>query len=281
VVRSVGYGRADVLVAFEPFRSDVDGSLLIRWKMLKRFPAPQLNGSTIATTSAASYAHTSYAPGSIVSLFGSALTDQSYVATSLPLPQFFGTTQVNVQDLNSNRRASLFAGTPGQINFLIPPNTAEGYALISVTTASGLRHYELVNISKTAPGLFSANADGQGVAAAVALRINGNQQSYEAVARFDSAQNKFVAVPLEVGSNNEQLALVLFGTGVRGRNSLDEVSLKIGGVSVPVLYAGAQGAEGLDQINAMIPRELAGSGEVDVVLSVNGKPANTVRINIK
>ena len=38
---------------------------------------------------------------------------------------------------------------------------------------------------------------------------------------------------------------------------------------------------GLDQINAALPRSLIGRGEMDLVLMVDGKTANTVKINIK
>jgi uncharacterized protein (TIGR03437 family) len=45
---------------------------------------------------------------------------------------------------------------------------------------------------------------------------------------------------------------------------------------------GAQGSlVGLDQINVLIPRSLIGRGEVDVMLTVDGKAANTVRVAIK
>jgi uncharacterized protein (TIGR03437 family) len=56
----------------------------------------------------------------------------------------------------------------------------------------------------------------------------------------------------------------------------------IGGVSVPVPFAGAQGAyAGLDQINiGPIPRQLIGAGTVDVIVRVNGVPSNTVQICI-
>lgn len=284
IVRSVGYRRADVLVGFRPFRRDTDGSLLLQWKLLKRYPSPNLNGGVIADVSAASFAHTSFALGSIVSLFGKELTDGDYLAGSLPLPQFFGPTNVNIQDSSDRRfqlRASLFAATPDQVNFLIPPEIVEGYALISVTTHQNKTYTELVNIAKTAPGLFSANANGSGVAAAVALRINGNRQTYEPIARFDNAAKQFIATPVDLGSDNEQVVLLLFGTGVRGRATLETVSAKVGGVDAPVLYAGEQGAPGLDQINVLLPRALAGRGEVEVVLNVDGKPANTVRLNIK
>lgn len=42
IVRSVDYGDSDVLVAFRVVRKDADGSLILAWKMLKRFEVPQL-----------------------------------------------------------------------------------------------------------------------------------------------------------------------------------------------------------------------------------------------
>jgi len=42
VVRSINYDVSDVLVVFKVTRQDVDGSLILQWKILKRFPIPQL-----------------------------------------------------------------------------------------------------------------------------------------------------------------------------------------------------------------------------------------------
>lgn len=42
VVRSINYYVSDVLVVFKVTRQDVDGSLILQWKILKRFPIPQL-----------------------------------------------------------------------------------------------------------------------------------------------------------------------------------------------------------------------------------------------
>ena len=41
-VRSVDYHNSDVLVAFRVVRKDTDGSVVLLWKMLKKFPS--LNG---------------------------------------------------------------------------------------------------------------------------------------------------------------------------------------------------------------------------------------------
>lgn len=42
LLRSISYGRSDLLVAFRLMREDDDGSVIILWKMLKRFPVPEL-----------------------------------------------------------------------------------------------------------------------------------------------------------------------------------------------------------------------------------------------
>jgi hypothetical protein len=42
LLRSIDYDDTDVLVAFRPVRKDTDGSVIIAWKLLKRFPKPAL-----------------------------------------------------------------------------------------------------------------------------------------------------------------------------------------------------------------------------------------------
>jgi uncharacterized protein (TIGR03437 family) len=91
--------------------------------------------------------------------------------------------------------------------------------------------------------------------------------------------------PLQVdlGSPGDIVVLVLYGTGIRGRTSLDQVTATIGGASAPVAYAGVQGQfPGFDQINVTIPRSLAGRGGlVDVVVTVEGQASNVGQISIK
>jgi uncharacterized protein (TIGR03437 family) len=49
-----------------------------------------------------------------------------------------------------------------------------------------------------------------------------------------------------------------------------------------VIFAGAApGFVGPDQSNVRLPRSLAGRGEVDVVMTVDGKAVNTVRVAIR
>jgi uncharacterized protein (TIGR03437 family) len=53
----------------------------------------------------------------------------------------------------------------------------------------------------------------------------------------------------------------------------------VGGLNARVTYAGPQNQYvGLDQVNILLPHELAGRGTVDVVLTADSKPSNTVQI---
>lgn len=42
VLRSINYSYSDVLVAFKVTRQDIDGSLIIAWKLLQKYPKPEL-----------------------------------------------------------------------------------------------------------------------------------------------------------------------------------------------------------------------------------------------
>ncbi|HKC85023.1 MAG TPA: hypothetical protein VKG02_03540, partial [Blastocatellia bacterium] len=114
-----------------------------------------------------------------------------------------------------------------------------------------------------------------------ALRVRSNGSSrYEPIAQFDATLNRSVSIPIDLGPPTDDVYLVLFGTGLRFRSA--PPTLKIGDVDAPVLFVGAQGDfAGLDQVNARLPRNLAGRGELDLELVVDGVATNTTRVNIK
>jgi uncharacterized protein (TIGR03437 family) len=57
----------------------------------------------------------------------------------------------------------------------------------------------------------------------------------------------------------------------------------LNGVSVPVVYFGAQGSyPGMDQINlGPLPASLAGAGLVNLVITADGQAANTVTVSLQ
>ncbi|MCW5969866.1 MAG: hypothetical protein KIT57_15270 [Blastocatellales bacterium] len=237
---------------------------------------------TAATVSAASFIPSAeVAPESIVAAFGSNLATGLGIPEG-ELPEILLGTSVKVRDSAGAERASkLFFVFNTQVNFQIPPETAEGTATVTIQSGDGSLSVGIVEISAVAPGIFAANANGAGVAAAQALRVRNGNIFFEPTAQFDGSV--FIPLPIDLGPETDQVFLVLYGTGIRFHGSLQNVSVMIGDQTFPALYADfAPGFTGLDQINAgPIPRSMAGAGVLDVKVNVAGKPANTVTIRIQ
>jgi uncharacterized protein (TIGR03437 family) len=231
---------------------------------------------------------------SIASAFGANLATTTEFATSLPLPTTLAGRTVLVKDVNGvEKMAALFFVSPLQINFLTPEGLAIGNGSVSVVGGDQPPIGGCVTVRKVAPSIFAANADGQGVAAAIALRVKSDgSQNFEPITQFDTAQNRFVALPIDLGPDlgpaTDRVFLILFGSGFRNRKSLAHLVLKIGGVDSPPEFAGEQGTfPGLDQMNIPLSRRLSGRGLVDVVL-LGADPddswphtSNAVQISIK
>src|SRR5205085_2224822 len=163
--------------------------------------------------SAASYSGTSLASDSVAASFGVKLATQTQLASTIPLPMSLGGTTIKVRDsAGIERDAPLFFVSAGQINFLIPPGTANGLAEIMITS-EGWTTGRTVQISAIAPGLFTANSDGQGVPAAIAVHAKPNgSQTFEFIADLDPATNRYVSRPIDLGPEGDVVALLLFGT---------------------------------------------------------------------
>jgi len=199
------------------------------------------------------------------------------------LPETLGGVTVGVRDSTGKEQvAPLFFVSPAQINYLVPGATQPGLATVTVFDAGTAVAAGWAQIERVAPALFSQNGDGKGVAAAVAIRISaGGKQTVVPVSTCAGA-GTCIPIPVDLGEADEQVILLLYGTGIRGRTALDNVRVRIGGAEAEVQYAGAQSEySGLDQVNVKLPRSLASRGEVPVVLMADGKAANQVTISVK
>jgi len=245
---------------------------------------PAIGNGRVTAASAASYSSATLATESIAALFGANLSADTQIASTLPLPTTLAGASVNLKDNNGNEYLSpLFFASPGQINFQIPPGLALGAGIVSVVANGNIHSTGTLEIASVSPGLFTVDASGRGLAAALVLRVKSDgEQVYEPIARFDPASSRFVALPIDLSNPAEQVFLLLFGTGMRNRSSLGSITANIGGVGTEVLFVGEQGGfAGLDQCNLRLPNTLTGRGEVEVALTIDGKATNIVKINIK
>jgi uncharacterized protein (TIGR03437 family) len=267
-----------VSVRVKPFALSTGGlgSLVTKLGVAKTAP--------LAAVTATSYVADRVARESIVAAFGTNLAGTTTVANSIPLPTSLAGTSIRLRDAGGTEHpVPLFFVSPQQVNLLIPANAALGNATLMLTSSNGPISEGMTTIVSVSPGLFTANANGQGVAAAVLLRIRADGSlSYESILQFDSATNRFVPTPINLGATTDQLFLLLFGSGIRGVSGLSAVSCSIGGENAAVLFAGQQGDfEGLDQVNVTLPRSLAGRGLVNLSLSVAGFATNIVQIHVQ
>jgi uncharacterized protein (TIGR03437 family) len=205
------------------------------------------------------------APNSIASAFGKQIGASTQSALSLPLPTMLSGVSVQFTDISkASVLDPLFYVAPNQINFVVPDTVAPGTATVKILNGDSTPPSTTVEVAIVAPGLFTANGAGTGVPAAIAIRRSIATQTDTPVPVFHCDANSCTSMPIDTGADG-QVFLELFGTGIRGRTSLANVTATLGGVSAPVLFAGAQGQfPGLDQVNVQLPSNSPLHGEHDI-----------------
>ena len=252
-------------------------------------PAPNVNPNGVVN--AASFKLGS-PPETIMSLFGTNLSEGIESNSGLPLPTELAGTSVTVTDSEGNEAlaavstgptnlstlSSLFFVAPNQLNFFMPAGLAFGPATVTVMTEDGNLSSTTVAVVPCNPGLFAANDQGFGVAKANFVRGN-TDGSQDRGLLFNPAGLQ--AVPVDLGPEGAVVFLELFGTGMRGCSSAATATLA--GDAIPAFGPVAvPGFIGLDQANVgPISRDNVGAGEVEIVLTVDGIEANTVTVAIQ
>ena len=216
--------------------------------------------------SAASFT-TPLAPGSLASLVGSRLASSTWIAgPGSPLAPLGGISLRVRDSAGQTRLARLLYASPAQINFEIPPQTSVGDARIELVNNASTTTEVTVPVLSVAPGLF-ALPDGR--AAAYGLRIEP-----------DGSQT--VLPPGGIVLDERPVYLVVYATGIRNRSSLSNVEVAIGGIRLPVIYAGPAGDEtpGLDQFNFALPLALKGNAH-RLTLTAGGLESNSVVVEVR
>src|SRR5215470_2193398 len=122
--------------------------------------------ASVAVVNAASFAvDRKVAPDSIAAAFGQFVTqnNQTYFAQMQPLPTTLGGVSVKIGDVS----AGLFFVSTQQINLAIPPGLPENpSATITVTNSDNTTRSGSFSIIRAAPGVFTVNSGGTGLAVA-------------------------------------------------------------------------------------------------------------------
>jgi uncharacterized protein (TIGR03437 family) len=205
--------------------------------------------------------------------------------------------------------ATLLYVSPTQINILTPAGAAPGPAVVKIlhpveagaaastgssetTSAAGATGpVGKAFLAPIAPGLFTATANARGPVVGYAVRTapDGGQGVYAAwqCDEFDCRTEPIVV------SSEFSTELILFGTGF-GDAIADggmtpeqpapsqQIQATIGGIAVPVLsVTPLRGFPGVTELRLQLAPQLEGIGEADLLLTVAGQVANSVRVHVE
>ncbi|MEO8125718.1 MAG: hypothetical protein ABJF23_22820 [Bryobacteraceae bacterium] len=207
-------------------------------------------------------------PGAWISVYGSALATTSRALASSDLvnntlPTSLGGVSVQI----NGKAAFLQYVSPGQVNVLAPADAATGSVAVTVKNATGTSNSATATMASVLPGLSvlsnyvrAIRSDG------TIINGTGAAESGYTTSAAAGPGDTLSLYGTGFGATSSSLADGLVFTGAYP--TTNPVTVTIGGVAAPVLFAGLVGP-GLYQINVTIPSALA-DGNQAVVATVGG-----------
>jgi uncharacterized protein (TIGR03437 family) len=200
-----------------------------------------------AVANGASWAQ-AFAPGTLMTVFGTELSASTASAGVLPLPLSRGGVSATVNGVS----APLYYVSPGQINVQVPYEAGIGPAVLGVNNNGQVASFPFV-VAVAAPGLFTA-ADGSLIPSATA------KQGQTAVAYItgDGDTTTFLITGASPAT----------GTAIsRLPRPKLSVAVTVGGVAATVAFVGIPpGLVGVTQVNFIVPAKVPPGAQPVVVL---------------
>jgi uncharacterized protein (TIGR03437 family) len=275
---AIAVGERPSSVAIGDFNGDGKPDLAVANEISNNVTALINQGSGAFLTAVSAVGLTGpVAPESLASLFGPLPASGTASADPQAIPTTLAGITIKVRDsLGTERQAPLLYASTSQANFQIPAGTAPGDATI-IVTGGGTALSGFAQIENTAPAIATVDFDVP-VAFAVRIEPDGTQTPVQLYPICGEGSSPCTGITLD----ERPVYLSLIGAGIRNRKTLSDVTCTIGGVSVPVEYAGpTPGFVGMDQVNLRLTKGLPSSDWNPLILSVDGRPANKVYIPIK
>jgi uncharacterized protein (TIGR03437 family) len=271
-------GSVSVTVAAQDAGGSVSGTAQISGGLTANPNPPPVIASGGVLDAASYQLNSSVAPGSLVSIFGQFLSQQDAKAGALPLPTTLGITQVTVA---GRPMPLLFAGG-SQVNAMIPYDLPiNATHQIVIRRGNTISIPEPVSLLSSRSGVFTRDLTGKGAAIVVKVATDGTQTIVSS-ATPASAYDAIVIYADGLGNVDPQ-AIAGSETPISPLSqTLDPVTVTIGGISAPVVFAGlTPGFTGLYQINAYVPTGVAPGDNVPLVISQAGRASSSVTIAVR
>ena len=242
---------------------------------------------TIASvTDGASYT-ANVAEGAFFTVWGTNLAPAtSGVYPPFPCPTVLGGIKVTFTPVAGGAGTDAYLNYigAGQINAVLPSTVPVGNYNVTVTNGT-VSAPVLTQVVASKPALFTQDQSGTGLA----VVQNYISQSESDVNRLTTGNyNGSLSSPAKPGQT-----LIAWGTGIgpyaAGDNAAgifhdfstsEPIAAIVGGVSIPVAFAGRAGYAGEDQINFTLPNNVPTGCAVTLQISVNGVLSAPVSISI-
>jgi uncharacterized protein (TIGR03437 family) len=231
---------------------------------------PQFASPQNAVANSGSFESQALSPGSLFSVFGANLSQQSLSAGVVPLPTNLASTQVIV----NGKAAPLVSVSPNQVNAQMPLDVPANQPIsLSIANAAKSGNTVTLSLQQAAPGIFTY---GQNRAVVQNPDFSVNSPTSPA-----HPGDTLVAYLTGGGAVNSAGPLV---TGSPSPSGLSPVtspySITVGGKPATASYLGlTPGNIGLYQANFQVP-SVGASGDFRLVITVNGVASNAPLISI-
>jgi uncharacterized protein (TIGR03437 family) len=255
----------------------IQGSQSIGGALQSNPSAPVISAGGVV--SAASFAgQQALAPGSFISVFGAHFGLGTNLSLTLPLETQLGATQA----ILGGRQLPMQFTVDGQINAIIPYDVpANTTQQLVVLHGPAVSVPEPVVIAGAQPAVFSQNQTGRGAGVVVGVKPDGTQFSIDAN-NPASAGDVLVIYCAGLGAVDPQVVAGSATPLAPLSNTVNPVSVTLGGKSLAVLFAGLTPQyAGLYQVNAIIPTGVTPGDAVPLVVSAAGQDSVTVTVAIK
>ena len=243
------------------------GSVAITGVLTANPDPPQVASGGVLN--AASYAlQAPLAPGALVSIFGAKLSQANGSANALPLVSQMNGTTVSI----AGRPLPLLFTSDGQVNAMLPYDLAGNTALpLIVQRGTSLSIPEAVTIAAAQPAIFTQDLSGKGQGIVVAVNADGSQY-FPQPGSPASAGAVLVIYCAGLGAVQPSIGAGLPAGFSPLSATSNPVTVSIGGVDAPVLFAGlTPGFTGLYQVNAMVPAGVTPGSAVPITVTVSGQ----------
>jgi uncharacterized protein (TIGR03437 family) len=210
--------------------------------------------------------------GGFAIAYGPAMAKRDAHAAGPRLPLHLAGIAVQVTDSKGVTRPAGILYTSagwGQMNFVIPDESATGPARMTIVRDDGSRTAANITITDTAPGLWTG-VSCRGAASGYALA------THKPISACVAWHCKTLPVSVAAGPTR----VLVRGSGFRHAASAEDIEVTLAGVRVRVVSFGPTSEPGIDQVVLEIPATLRGVGEADLIVHIRGRVSNPVRLHV-